>query len=131
MRYAHFFVILGSLMLATSVYASSINVTFVSSISGSGAVAVPSNVVQVTGVTLLNGGASTTTGAFDQVQLDLQASLSGTYSVYVSIYVNGAFQSTQLVSGVALNPTGTATTNTFTAITPGSSPVEVEVIATQ
>lgn len=124
------FLAFGLILFVGAAYATSIAASNVRAVGGSGQVAVPTGVVQVTGISLYNGATLTTTGAFNNVHLSLTSSVGGTYKVYIAIYVGGVLQNSLLAGTVTLSPSGTLTSSTFAMITPATSLVEVDVTVT-
>lgn len=129
MRGYIFFIIL--VLFISSAYASAVNISSVSSIGGSGLISVPRNVVQVLSITFLSQGTPTQSGTFNGLSLTLTSTIPGTYTIYVTIYVNGAFVTSQTIPNVSLSATPVSiNTNSFSSQILDNLPVEVDVVAT-
>jgi hypothetical protein len=123
--------LLGLVFFASSAYAASVGMSGVSAAGGTGQVALPTNVVQVEKIMFYHSGSLTTNGQFNQLKLSLTASTSGTYTIYTTVLVNGAFAVSTTNTGVSLSSTATVvTTSTFTTQTQLGNTVEVDVVAT-
>lgn len=127
----YFLILIGLTLFASSAYAGAISMTGVKSVGGTGINALPTNVVQVTGITYLVSGVASTNGQFNQLTLTLTASAAGTYTVYATVYVNGVLISSQTLSNVALSSTAASfNTGTFATQTSAGKTVEVDLVAT-
>jgi hypothetical protein len=122
--------LIAMVVFATSAYATALTMTSSNVMSmGTGSAALPTNIVEVPFEQFLNNGGAST-GNFNQVRVHVTASVSATYTVVITVYVNGAFVTSYSSSHALSGTSTTITTSTFTTQTLRGNTVEVDVVAT-